>query len=1128
MPMLVEWLKLHELEQYADLFRANEVDFRTLKLLSDADLKELGIPFGPRKRMLRALEDNAATSPPPAAPTGADPAMPPKFQALALPAGTAGERRQLTVMFCDMVGFTDIASRVDPELLKQILQVYEDACTQCIERYDGHVFTMLGDGVVAFFGYPTAHEAEAQRAIRAGLDILAALADLPVPEVERLQVRIGIAAGIVVVAPGERNAVGETMNLAARLQGAARPGQLLITDRVLRNAGGEFHTDPVGELALKGIAQPTLAHEVIGLTQAQSRFEAATHDGVAPLVGRTREVRLLVERWEDVAHEGTGHALLLTGEAGIGKSRIIDGFRARLQQEAEVATLLFQCQPFYANSAFYPLTSGLELALGLDRGADDAARMDALIRFIEQRCQLPASDARFIADLLSLPFADRLGDIAMSPKLAKSETIRVLVAMFRALAADQPCLILFEDLHWADPTTIDVLSALIAALDGVPLMLVMTSRPSFDSPWYDAAQVTPIPLGRLNSAESNALVDGLSGGRRLPGELAARIVAKSDGIPLFIEELTRNILESGDVVLANDNYVLAEHIADIAVPDTLRDSLTARLDRSPQIRAVSQVGAALGREFSHELISALAIMPPEAMEDALQRLTDSGLAFVRGTPPHAIYTFKHALVQDVAYESLLKSERRALHATIAATVQDRWPELADSEPELLAHHLSAAGDAVAATPLWLKAGRNALQRFAIPEAIVHLRRGLKLASMLPPGRQSDEMQLAMRTLLGPALVAQHGWGSAEISRTLEPAWALVESLEHRPSYVPVLNALWVHYMTIDRLSASMQWANRLLNAGEALDNDSMTITGHRAAAGSCFWLGDFAGARAHGDALHALYDADRHAHLVHLTNTDPVTGEGIYRSQYLWMLGYPDQAVAAARETEAHARKANHPFDLAFSLTLGAQLWEHRHEPEALLQRTDEAERIGRERGVPLLSEMLAQISRGIAWLQQGRHAEGAAQIDMAVTRLRATGHRVWIPYLRTRQAEGMARAGDEAAALALMDDSIEQVEAGEERSHYAEMLRLKGWLMMRMARPDDAEDLLRTAMAVARRQQARSWELRAATTLATLLADRRHPDAARAVLQPVFDWFTEGFDSHDLVQAEQMLDQLKHQTLAA
>lgn len=1128
MPMLNEWLKLHELEQYADIFRTNEVDLRTLKLLSDADLKELGIPFGPRKRILAALSQTASMPVPASPPPGADPAMAPKYQSMAVAAGTTAERRQLTVMFCDMVGFTSIAGQVDPELLKQILRIYEDACTVCIERYEGHLFTMLGDGVVAFFGYPTAHEAEAQRAIRAGLDILDALADLPVPAVGRLQARIGIATGIVVVAPGERNAVGETMNLAARLQAAAEPGQLLITDRVLRNAGGEFETEDLGARALKGIAEPTDVHRVTGLRQARSRFEAATHDRLGPLIGRAREVRLMLERWDDVVHEQTGHALLLSGEAGIGKSRIIDGVRAQVAQQSGAGTLLFQCQPFYANSAFYPLTSGLEQAMGLDRCAQDSARLDAIVGFVTGRCQLPPSDARFIADILSLPFAERLGAITLSPKLAKSETIRVLVAIFRALAADRPCLLLFEDLHWADPTSIDVLGALIQSLAGAPLLLVMTSRPSFDSPWYDAPHVTTLPLARLNIAESSALVDGLSGGRRLPGELASRIVAKSDGIPLFIEELTRSILESGDVVLANDNYVLADHIEDIEVPDTLRDSLTARLDRSPQIRAVGQIGAALGREFSHELIAALDLLPAGQLEDALQRLTDSGLAFVRGTPPHAVYTFKHALVQDVAYESLLKSERKALHARIAATIRDRWPELADSEPELLAHHLSAAGDAPAAAPLWLKAGRHAMQRFAVPEAIAHLHRGMKLAAQLPPGRASDETQLAMRTLLGPALVARHGWGSPEISRTLEPAWALAESLEHRPSYVPILNALWVHSMTIDRLAASMQWAGRLLHAGDALGDDSMTITGHRAAAGSCFWLGDFAGARAHGDALLKLYDSDRHGHLVHLTNTDPLTGEGIYRSQYLWMLGFPDQARAAAEATETHARRANHPFDLAFALTLGAQLWELRREPDALLRRTEEAERIGRERGVPLLSETLAEISRGIAWLQLGQHARGAAQIDLAVTRLRATGHRVWIPYLRTHQAQGLALSGHASAALAMLDDSIEQIEAGEERAHYAEVLRLRGWLLMLMGRADDAEDALRAALAVARRQQARSWELRAATTLAELLASRHQPDSARAILQPVFDWFTEGHDTHDLVAAADLLGRLNARTLAA
>ena len=1109
-----EWLERHALGRHVAVFAENEVDFATLSLLTEADLQELGLPFGPRKKILALLQK----------PETGSPREPSTMVANAVVAGLddddsglGGERRQLTVMFCDMVGFTEVANRVDPEVLKQIITVFEAECRACVARFHGYVFTMLGDGVVAFYGYPRAHEAEAQRAIRAGLDIIETFANLDVPEIGRMQVRIGIAAGMVVVAPGERNAYGEAMNLAARLQACAEPGQIVVSQRVRRIAGGEFLYQDLGNVTLKGIPGDVHIHAVIGISGAESRFAAANSAGISPLVGRETEQNVLLSCWDDIGRTGVGHAVVMTGDAGIGKSRIVAALAATLEQQ-DSRLLYFQCRPFYTNTAFYPIITAFERLLHFVRDDRPGQRLERVVRLVES-CGLERHDARFLALLLSVPIDDDHPAIELSAKLLKAETVRVLVAMVTAISRVARTAFVFEDVHWADPTSIDVITAVIERIAKLPTLLLLTSRRDFRPPWSDERVVTNVTLSRLGSNQCKALVTSSAGGRALPPDVTDRIVAKSDGVPLYIEELTRAVIESGDIALsAEGHYVLSNEAREVNIPDTLRDSLTARLDKLGSVKTVAQVGATLGREFSYEIIAALAIMAPPALDEALSRMVDAGLVFVRGQPPDAIYTFKHALVQDIAYDLMLKSERRILHARIASVLETQWPTLASTEPELLAHHHSGAGNTPRAVTLWFAAGALAMKRFAVIEASAHLRHGLVLCEVLPPSPERERLELDFRILLGPALVAEHGWGNPDVGRVLEPAWALVRSLGDRAAHVPVLNALWVHYMTIDRLAASLDWADKLVLAGRADDDDTMLVTGLRAAAASQFWQGDFVAACRNGDDLAARYDTGKHWHVAQMTNTDPLTGERIYRSQYLWILGYPDQAAAVARANDAHARLRNHPFDLAFALTLGAQVWELRCEPEELLTRIDEAEHIARERGVPILSETLAEISRGIAWLHLGRTADGVAKIATGTARLWATGHRVWLPYLHARQAHGMALEGNGTAALALVEAAVHAIVAGEQRAHYAEVLRLKGEILLLANRVDEAEDVLRVALAIAHRQQARSWELRAATTLACVLRDRGQPDAARDILLPVREWFSEGFRTHDLRQADTVL----------
>ena len=1098
-PSLPEWLKTHDLERFHDLFKENEVDLSTLRLLTENDLKELGLPFGPRKRILNVLAEEKAL----------DKSAP------------IGERRQLTVLFCDMVGFTKLAYKLDPETLQIIIRAYEEACATCVNRYEGYVFTTLGDGVVAFFGFPLAHESEAERAVRAGLDIVEAIARLHIKGAGRLQVRIGIASGMVVVASGERNAVGETMNLASRLQTIAKPGSVVVGESVRRMAAGEFEYEDLGEKELKGVSGPTRVYRVLGASRSESRFEAATKRGLTPIVGRDTEISDLIDSWRKVREAGAGHTILLRGEAGIGKSRIVSALRERLRGEAS-QTRLYQCSPFFANSAFYPIRASFERLLLAGGEVDAKVQLDRLEAYVVDRLGLAKEDMRFIAALLSIPYQERYGAILVSPRLAREETMRILIEFVRAEARAGPTLLLCEDAHWIDPTTRDLLGRIVDVVAEIPTLLVVTARPEFNPSKATHPSVTVMNLAKFTPDQSGSLVANVVGGKALPPGLVSEIIARTDGVPLFVEELTKTILESGDLIAERDRYVYAGSSANVRIPETLRDSLMARLDRVAVSKEIAQVGSVIGREFSYELIAGLELMSEDALGNGLRQLTASGLATCHGEIPNSVYTFSHALVQDAAYDSLLKSRRKQLHGEVAHLLEERWPATRDQAPELLAFHHTAAERHAVAAPLWLRAGEAAIERFALPEAITHLRTGMSALSKLRPSHTRDRTEIALRTALGPALVAHRGWAHAEVSETLEPAWRLAQSLKQGAAYLPILNALSVHYMSAGQLTESLRWADRLLKAGAEFGDDRLEIIGHRGACACEYWLGEFASARSSGDEVHRLYDPQRHAGLVALTNSDPFTGEGIYRGQFLWMLGYPDQALAANQAMEANARRVDHPFDLAFALTLGAQLFDYLCDSEALLQRTEEAERISREHGIPLIGDIMSEISRGVAWLRAGRRTEALTQLDRGIERLMLTGHRIWIWYLRALRAEALALTGDLDGASALIEESITRLEAGEERSHYAEVLRLKGWILILRGEPDQAAAILRKALTVARHQRAKSWELRAATTLARLLASRGDEAEALAVLAPVHDWFTEGRNTRDLKEAAQLLAELR------
>ena len=711
----------------------------------------------------------------------------------------------------------------------------------------------------------------------------------------------------------------------------------------------------------------------------------------------------------------------------------------------------------------------------------------------------------------------------MTPQKHKDETLRTLVDIIEAAARQQPSVMLFEDAHWADPTTLEVLDLLIDRVRTVPLLIVLTHRPEFQSRWSGQGHVGALNLSKLTRTQSAAMVSTLAGGKALPAALLEQILTRTDGVPLFVEELTKSILESGELKEAGDHYDYAGSARAVTIPATLRDSLMARLDRFMPVKEIAQIGAAIGREFSYELIAAIAPMPQAQLDDALAQLSESGLAFRRGTPPDAVYTFKHALVQDAAYDSLLKSRRQELHAKIARVIEQRFPNIKTTEPEVLAHHLTAAGLTEAAIPLWQAAGELALKRMALTEAIAHLDQGLELVSTLPRSSQRDSSELGLRSLLGTAWQALKGWPTPEVWTSLHPALALAKSLERHDALLPIFWGLTSNILNQGRVAESLPWVEEMLDIAQATGNADLLIAGHGGACTCYCWAGEFTKVLEHADKVLDLYDDEKHRHLADILNHDPKTVAGICGSISTWILGYPDRALRLSDEKDAHARRRGHPFDLGFALTMGAHEFDHRFDARGLRKRAEECERLGRENSLPVLWAMLAPISYGQALIREGKPAEGIIPLKAGIAFWDATGGKVRIPTLKAFLAEAMALTGDLDDALQLIDEQIAQIErpGWEERLHYAEILRLKGWMLSLKGDLEGAERNFLASLDWARRQQAKMWELRTSTSLARLWQSQGKRQDAYELLAPVYGWFTEGFDTRDLLEAKSFLAEL-------
>ena len=1115
MSEIASWLKNVGLEKYAAVFEENEITLDVLAHLTAADIDALGLPIGPRRRLTLEIQGlaAAATAMLPGAPASPGDGL----------AGGA-ERRQLTVMFCDLVGSTALAERLDPEELRELIQSYRRACSDVVARYEGHVAQYLGDGLMVYFGWPTAHEDDAERGVRSALEMVEAVK--AIRSVTPLAVRIGLATGPVVVGDSHagnaesRLAVGETPNLAARLQSLAGTDEVVIAPATRRLVGDAFTLTDLGARSLKGVAEPVTIWRVDDVRRTEGRFDARHGNAaLAAIIGREDEIAQLLRRWQ-LTREGEGQVVLISGEAGIGKSRLTQVLRDQIAEPH--ASLRYQCSPYHLHSALYPFIEQFEYAAQFARDDSTDQRLDKLERALLGTPEQIAEWAPLIAAVCSLP-VDRYPPVVLSPQKRKERTLEVMAGQIVALANRGPLIMVFEDVHWIDPTSQELLDAVIPKLRTLRVLFAATFRPEYRSPWVGQAGVTSIILTRLGQKQIAALITEVTAGRPLPQEVIEEILSRTDGVPLFIEELTKSVLESGQLRETGEHFALQRGVPALEIPTSLRDSLVARLDRLASVKEIAQIGACIGREFSFELLLPISGLVAEQLHAALDRLVDSGLVTRRGSSIDANYTFKHALVQDAAYDSLLRSRRSQLHARIAQVLESEFGHHVVKQPEWLAHHHTQAGSHAAAIPLWRKAGELAIGRVALKEAVASLQKGLALIDELPPSAERDRLELTIREPLSAAWSALRGWAAPEVYENATAVLRLAKSQQTTQGLLLGLWWVWTSTITQGRIADSATYASQLLDGARESGESDLLIFGHAATMVTDMLSGRMAESRVHYDRVLELYDPQRADRFMQLTGYDLRTFVQVYACQLIWMMGYPDEAVRVAEASVAHAQSVGHAFNHVWTLTFSAYAYAYRREPERFLAQIADADRIARDQGIAFISRVSVPQAEGVAAVLSGRPRDAIASLRVGIERWTANGGNVRVPYVKSALAEALALEGDLFSALELIDECVDQIErvGSEEREWLPEVLRLKANIVLRIGRDGEAESLLLDSIECARGQQAKSWELRSATNLAALLLRRGEREAALALLAPIYHWFTEGFDTADLREARQLLDAL-------
>jgi class 3 adenylate cyclase/predicted ATPase/type II secretory pathway predicted ATPase ExeA len=1122
------WLESLGLERYQEAFQQNAITWDVLPELNDGDLTSLGVLLGHRKKLLRAIGQLSQNR-------GGDrleaPAISTGQETKPFPADRdQAERRQLTVMFCDLVGSTALARRLDPEDLQTSMRHFLDTCSEAISRFNGYIAKYMGDGLLVYFGYPHAHEHDAERAVHAGLAVLELVKALPrehYPDQEfEMAVRIGIATGPVMVGElmgqdtaTERSVFGETPNLASRLQGLAAPNQVIVDTVTKRLVGGEFECADRGTVSLKGFETPVQIWQVVSAKPSASRFESYRSSRLVNFIGREHETALVLGRWSE-AVGGEGQVVLLCGEAGIGKSRFVRYLHDQLP-EGQYAAIQSQGSPHHTNTVLYPVMTSLRQAAGLTTEDSASTQQQKLATLMTNNGLDDRITVALLGELLSIEGEEQDQLASLSPDKRKEMTLEALVQYLHKVADRSPVLLIVEDAHWLDPTTLDLLTRIIDRIRQMRLLLLITFRPDFRPVWAEYSHVTFLTLSRLPRRQSAELIATMTGGKELPLEVQQAILAKTDGVPLYIEELTENLLETGLLTEGTDSFTLKAPLKDMAIPDSLQALLMERVDRLGPIKEIVQIGAAIGREFTYELLRATVEITDSQLHSALDRFVASGLILQEGERSLSRYRFKHMLVQEAAYNTLPKKSRRLLHARIAKTLEEKCAERAQLEPELLAYHFEQAGLTRPAIMYWRLAAQRDADRSANVEALNHFNRALTLLKDLPAGAERDASELELLIARGAPMMTVKGYASEEIERNFLRAKEL--SQENRDSEHSFLAhwGLWVFHLVRRPLATACDLAEQLLSLAKKEQNQDLLIRAHESVGSTYSFLGRFDEAKAHLLAAKSLYDPARHRSQALPYTQDPGITARIILARTLWILGEVDQVEALSQEAISMARELEHPFTLAFTLATVSWIYATIRDVDRTLALAEEAVAISTKYSFEV-GLAWAMSSQGWALAEKG-HEEGITKLVNGLSTTQATGASLNNTYTLALLAELYLRKKRIDEGLGAIQEAQRVALTQGEQFWQAELLRLKGELLLEQSESSvsAAEQCFVEALRVAQDQHASMLELRAAVSMARLLRKLNRPDVAKPVLHAVCSRFQKRVATPDLIEARNILEQL-------
>jgi DNA-binding winged helix-turn-helix (wHTH) protein/predicted ATPase/class 3 adenylate cyclase len=1034
------------------------------------------------------------------------------------------ERRQITVMSCEAVGVAARADGIGLEDLFEAIGAFQRCVLEIVGRHSGIIVNRLGNTVLVLFGYPAAHEHDAEQAIHAGLELCAAVRTLRPDADVPMRCRVGIATGMVIVgdlaAVGgvqDHGIVGDAPDLAVRLQVAAQSDTVTIEPTTWRLIGNLFDCRDLGAPDTNTDTGPIRRWQVLGESVVASRFEALRGSKLTRLVGRDEEIDLLLRRWVR-AKAGNGQTMLVSGEAGVGKSRITVAFEERLHAEPHLCLRYF-CSPYHQDSALFPIIDHLGRKAGFARDDPPASKLEKL-EVLLARAAPPDEDVAFLADLMSLPPSERHPLPNLSPQRKKERTLEALIRQLEGLAHEKPVVMVWEDAHWLDPTSRELLDLTVEHIRGLPVLLIVTFRPEFQPPWTGQPQVSMLALNRLDRRDCTTLIAQIAGSKTLPDEVVFAIAERTDGVPLFVEELTKSVLERGLLREENDRYVLDRPLQPLAIPATLHASLLARLDRLVSARHVAQIGAVIGRQFSYALLRAASRLPEDELQAALGHLVASELVFQRGLPPDAIYSFKHALVQDAAHSSLLRNARQQLHARIAAALETHSPEIVEGQPELLAQHYAAAGLVEKAVAFWGKAGQRSVARSAMAEAAAQLQKGLDQLALLPDIPERRQKELEFSSALGAALNVVKGSAAPETGQAYTRARELWEQLGSPVEFIQVPCGQSRYHAHRGELDRAHSLAEDLLHLSRRRNDSAGLVMGHYSSGRNLMFAGSFASSRSHLETVLALYDPNAHFSLVRQTGIHPQLAAQAALGVVLFCLGFPDQALAQSNKAIAEARRLPHPPTLAMSLGIDALLLSIIGDDIGLEQRADDLVAVATDQGFPFYRATGA-IFRGWVKAKNSDVTDGLSLLRAGSSAYCATGATAWMPLYIALLAGACEIAGQIEEGAARLKQALQLVERTGERWFAAELDRQGGRLLLRQGHPEAAEELYRKALRIAGEQEAKLWELRAAVSLARLRRGQGCRAEARDLLAPVYGWFTEGFATPDLKEAKALLEEL-------